>query len=333
MIVSRNSRNVSPSISYWFLFTDEMVRISSQCVFDLQTIPRPIMPPACSLLGIATPTPPEMQPFRFFDLPIEIRYMVYEQLMDRCVTVTFPGLELPSCVSEASTEVVDCFYPSLMRTNKQLALEYTSVSSTPLLLSIKWTIDDHDTAREEAQDQAQLPMLPKTVLAILKFSFLSISLDTPTPHCDVQPAIRTLTSRMPELGLFLFTTEYEIDRLVSDTSLADPTEFVKHVDWTDEMMYFLRELVSEENSSWNAAARFHIACALYCLHDRGAEHESVPDTIYAICEGPDEETFKLDGMNLKFMGTDELEAARKAVGDCNVVIPIFPYGDDWQGEE
>ncbi|KAG9740422.1 hypothetical protein KCU73_g9209, partial [Aureobasidium melanogenum] len=291
------------------------------------------MPPACSLLGIATPTPPEMQPFRFLDLPIEIRYIVYENLRDRSVPVIISGLELPGCVSEASTEVDDCFYPSLMRTNKQLALEYTSVSMPPLLLSFKWTMDDHDTAREEAQDQVQLPMLPETVLATLRFSFLNISLDTSTPHCNVQAAIRTLTSKMPKLGVFLFTTEYDIDRLVSDTSLADSTEFVKHVAWTDEMIYFLRELVSEENSSWNAAARFHIACALYCLHDHDARDESVPATIYAICEGPDEETFKLDGMNLKFMGTDELEAARKAVGDCNVIIPIFPYGDDWQGEE
>lgn len=81
------------------------------------------MPPACSLEGEATPAPPEVQPFRFLDLPIEIGYMVYEQLMDRHVPVTVSGLNLPSCVSCGLTELYNCFHPAMLRVNKELAIE------------------------------------------------------------------------------------------------------------------------------------------------------------------------------------------------------------------
>ncbi|KAH0268646.1 hypothetical protein KCU91_g9258, partial [Aureobasidium melanogenum] len=200
------------------------------------------MPPACSLLGITTPTPPEMQPFRFLDLPIEIRCMVYEQLRDRRVTVAIPSLDLPGCV--------------LCRLTEETC--------------------DHDTSHEEMHsDQAQPSMLPETTLASLQYLCLRIVMHVSTIHCDVQAAIQTLASRMLRLQLVILSTEYDIDRLVRETRVLDPAELGKHQEWTDEMVWFLQNLVDEEDSSWIAMAKFQIVCALYCLLNPSAEDERI----------------------------------------------------------
>lgn len=184
IIAPRSARNVSSSIFYWFLLTDQTVRISFQCVLDLQAIPRPAMPPACSLLGMATPAPPEIQPFRFFDLPIEIRYMVYDLLKDRRVPVTVPGLELPGCVYAAWTEVLECFHPAMLRVNKQLANEYAALVMPKTILLTNWRTCDHDTPHERTQsNQAQPSTLPDTTLASLQYLVLRILMDTSTTHC------------------------------------------------------------------------------------------------------------------------------------------------------
>lgn len=194
IVSPRSFGSVNPSISYWFLFTDRTVRISSQCVPNLQTISQPIMPPACSLLGIASPTPPEIQPFRFFELPIEIRYMVYDLLKDRGVPVTIPGLELPSCVYEASSEVIDCFRPAMLRVNKQLANEYAALVMPRMILLTNWRTCDHDTSHEEiSSDHARSSTLPERTLASLQYVILRIIMNTSTSHCG--------TWRMLNFGL------------------------------------------------------------------------------------------------------------------------------------
>ncbi|KAG9964062.1 hypothetical protein KCU61_g3101, partial [Aureobasidium melanogenum] len=191
------------------------------------------MPPACSLLGIATPTPPEMQPFRFLDLPIEIRYMVYEQLRDRRVTVAIPGLDLPGCVFNAAYQQTD---------------EYAALVMPRMILLINWETCDHDTSHEEMHsDQAQPLMLPETTLASLQYLCLRIVMHVSTTHCDVQAAIQTLASRMLRLQLVILSTEYDIDRLVRETRVLDLAELGKHQGWSDKMVYFLQNLVDEED--------------------------------------------------------------------------------------
>lgn len=138
---------------------------------------------------------------------------------------------------------------------------------------------------------------------------------------------------MLRLRVFSLTTEYEIDRLASETSLVDPTEFGKHQKWTDEMLHLLQNLVDEQDLLWYAMAKFQLACALYSLLDDSAEDEIVPEMIYAICGWPDKETFKLDGLNLKFMGSDRTQIELRSARDCNILIPIFSREDDSQSED
>lgn len=132
---------------------------------------------------------------------------------------------------------------------------------------------------------------------------------------------------MLNLNSFLFTAEYEIDRIIHETGSVTSTEFDKHNKWKEEMIDILQEIADKE-SSWNGMAKFHIVCAPYCLLDSSTEDEPVSEVVFAICDTPEEDTFKLDGLNLKFLGTNRMEVELKSVGDCNILVPIFPYGYD-----
>lgn len=127
------------------------------------------------------------------------------------------------------------------------------------------------------------------------------------------------------LRLLVFISEYDIDSVLEETNMVGSTEFHKHNAWKEEMIRFLQELVSDKRSLWSVMAKFHIVCGLYCLLDPCAEDEPVSDVVFAICDLPEEDTFELDGLYLKFMGTDRLQIELKAVGDCNVVT-IIRYG-------
>lgn len=131
----------------------------------------------------------------------------------------------------------------------------------------------------------------------------------------------------------MFSTEYEIDPLIRETSLIDPAEFGKHQEWTDEFVYFLQNLVDEEDISWIAMAKFQLISALYCLRNPSADDERISDVVYAICQDPEDDTFRLRGLHLKFMGTDRVQAEMKAARDFNVLIPISPHAHDLEDEE
>lgn len=103
------------------------------------------------------------------DLPIEVRFMVYEELMDRHVRVAIPGLDLPGCVLCRSTQVLACFHPAMLRVNKQLATEYAAIAMPHMILSTSWATCDHGTPHDEVQgSQAQPPILPETALANMR---------------------------------------------------------------------------------------------------------------------------------------------------------------------
>lgn len=87
---------------------------------------------------MASPAPPGAQPFRFLDLPVEIRLKVYSQLAVRYVDVRVPGVDLPGCVVDASY-VGRCFYPAMLRVSQQLKNEYSGYAIPRIVLCVTWS--------------------------------------------------------------------------------------------------------------------------------------------------------------------------------------------------
>ncbi|KAK6000403.1 hypothetical protein QM012_003649 [Aureobasidium pullulans] len=247
------------------------------------------MPPACSLLGIATPTPPEVQPFRFFDLPIEIRYMVYEQLVDRDVTVIIPGFEMLSCdCISVNNAVHGCFYPTIMRVSRRMREEYGSLAMARLVLHVEWTCDESIFAQTRCLD-------------------LSIFVLIGAPQCEVQSAILAYASETSQLSRLLLTVEYEMEQV---GPISWSTELGRYGAWKQETIEFLQRLVSA-GLLWKVTAKFDMVINLYSDYLTPAERAvdawprfDIPSASFAVCNYSDKDTYKLYGLDLKFMGTN-----------------------------
>lgn len=158
--------------------------------------------------------------------------------------------------------------------------------------------------------------------------------DTDVRAADLQAAVRALTGRVPKPRLFLFNSEYDIDRDVNWMGLADPTELGKHSVWRHRMIEFLQNLV-DAGSIWTGKMMFYITCSLYLLDEESLygipvdslEYRYSPSVAFAICGGPDEDTFQLDGLHLKFMGTEKIQVEREAAEDRDVAVSITAHED------
>jgi hypothetical protein len=115
---------------------------------------------------MAAPAPHEARPFRFLDLPAEIRCVVYELLADRHVRVKIPDVEFPFPVIDRETEIIDCYYPAMMRVNKQVREEYTTLITPRITLCSDWTINNE--RRRMLIPRWERQVLPKSVLSKLK---------------------------------------------------------------------------------------------------------------------------------------------------------------------
>ncbi|KAH0350184.1 hypothetical protein KCU81_g2798, partial [Aureobasidium melanogenum] len=278
----------------------------SQCVPELQTIPQPIMLFAFAFSSIAIPALPEVQPFRFFDLPIEIRYIVFEQLMDRKVRVKIPHLSYPDCLLDRPAEVIDCFYPAIMRVNKRFKDEYSTVVMPQMMLCAEWrSFGLHQPLERVQAEESTRPDLPEIVLAQLRYLDLFIILGYPRPHCDLHSTFQALTSRMSQLTWVYFTTGFGLEKFYE---LAYSSEIKNHLSWKHEMVHFLQGVVNNK-PSWTVMATFNIFCDLFCPCLTIADarcydwaNADIPVVSFAICSHPDEDTFKLEGSDLKFMG-------------------------------
>jgi hypothetical protein len=75
--------------------------------------------------------------------------------------------------------------------------------------------------------------------------------------------------------------------------------------WKQDTTNYLKALMND--ASWHMKVQFNICCPLYSPRSKGVEESlymgySTPDTvIFAVCNGPDRDTFQLDGLDVKFL--------------------------------
>jgi hypothetical protein len=146
------------------------------------------MPPACDLLGMAAPAPQEGQPFRFVDLPTEIRYMVHELLMDKRVRVRGPEVKLSRHIGCRGSSYVDCYHPATMRVNKQVRYEYMTIVMPRMMLCVNWWIRARRTMFFFKPSDLSYPILPMTIFSQLRFLHLDAviysSFPSQSPYLD-----------------------------------------------------------------------------------------------------------------------------------------------------
>jgi hypothetical protein len=137
---------------------------------------------------MAAPAPHKDRPVGFLDLPVEIRYMIYELLMGRRVTVKIPDLQFGhrNVISESVFRVSNCFYPAMTRVNKQVYGEYMTFVMPRMMLCVAWIISSFQFFQCELAKLVR-PILPKEVISQSKLLDLEIYEFSPNP-CSRSPS-------------------------------------------------------------------------------------------------------------------------------------------------
>jgi hypothetical protein len=103
---------------------------------------------------------------------------------------------------------------------------------------------------------------------------------------------------MPQLGFLSIAMKFW---LIDETSQVG---FALH--WKQHMMDSLKALAND--ATWQTKVQFKIRCALYRVHPDAVQSEdeiygiAIPVATFALCNGPDKDTFRLGGLDVKFLG-------------------------------
>lgn len=271
----------------------------------------------------------QTKPFRFFDLPVELRYMVYKRLMNKKVYFQFPRLQgFDHVMFGARFDI--CFRPGMLRVCKQFKDEYRYLALSKMPLVIKLLV--HDGYLSFRYDCGRF-FVPDVVLDEIRNVHLIFHLTDPMQfHGELQQSrsassniltnnssldhlhlAEKIVHKLPKLHKMTFIeciSLHTLDKAVS----KNPQTYREYGRKLEKAKEFLSS-ITKEMEIQDAKTHFVLHHPLYqpwnvaldALHplksssNPSTAHSNIPHVLFAASDIPDEDTFELHGLHLKFM--------------------------------